>query len=52
MYLTFFVQEMTLSKQRLDKDCKLREELGLPAPPDIVRREELMKEKKNEEGEG
>jgi len=43
---------MTLSKQRLDKDCKLREELGLPAPPDIVRREELLKEKRGEEADG
>jgi hypothetical protein len=35
---------MTLAKQRLDRDCKVRVELGLPVPPDIVRREEMLKE--------
>ena len=33
-------------KMRLDKDCKARDEVGLPVPPDIVRLEEAKAAKR------
>lgn len=36
--------EMEMYKVRLDKDCNVRADLGLPVPPDVIHRENLKKE--------
>lgn len=46
-------KEMDMYKQRLDRDCTVRGELGLPVPPDVLVREQIRKElaEKAEQGD-